>query len=432
MLLHVGRRHLVALSCLVASLFVSPSILFANELSPARSIEVVVVSGEKLPALLGKEYQNYSVMVVDGETLLPIPYQFDERNEGGFIYASGGSLAILGTENILDKEDELAFMLKDTGIKAEPEQLSAVSGAVVAEFEVELGDHMRYAYLIEGNSERSEKHYTHFNKETGLITTSAYTLQVDPDNLLVWGDYTYEGYAEKNVSLLDTMKLRVNGRIGFIKATIYNKLIPSEIVAVKNGPVRSIIEMDASIGMLGINVLTVGASVTITENSTEFPVFLTIPKAAAVLSSLDIEVSLDLDNMEKARYRTELGPKEPVIQGGGGADPKDLAVDLDHNWLSVSSNKNWDIIAFFNRNKDVTVTLEALYKDSALDGKVDKPERVKGSSPQAGYLITDIPTGVASTIGINLYYNKDFWQGNNVEIAANEIRNPANINVNIF
>ena len=103
---------------------------------------------------------------------------------------------------------------------------------------------------------------------------------------------------------------------------------------------------------------------------------------------------------------------------------------MENNWLSLSSKRNWDIIAFFNRNKAVTLTLEALYKDTGLDGEIDKPERVKGSYPQAGYIIKDIPTGISSTIGIDLYYNKDFWQGNNVELAAEETRNPANINVN--
>ena len=425
----VVKRHSVVFYSFFIASFTFSSFLSANNLSPARSIEVAVVAGEKLPALIGEQYANYSVIVSDGEALSPIPYQFDERNKGGFLYVPGGSLELVGTEHVFDREDELAFMLKDAGIKASPELLASARGKVVAEFEIELGDHVRYAYLVEGNDQRSEKHYTHFDKETGLIKTSAYSLQVDPGNLLYWKDFVYEGFTEKR-SLLDTMKLRVNGKLGFIKATIHNKLIPNKIVAVKNGPVRSIIEMDASIGLLGINIIQAGASVTITENSTQFPVFVSIPKAAAALSYLDIEVSLDFDGLEKARYRTELGPKEPVVQGGGGADPQDLKIDLERNWLSLSSNRNWDIIAYFNRNKAVTLTLEPLYKDTALDGEVDKPERVKGSYPQAGYIIKDIPTGISSTIGIDLYYNKDFWQGNNVEIAAEEIRNPANINVN--
>lgn len=422
------RQYLVKSVSLVPFVLMS-SVLSANELSPARQIEVSVVRGEQLPALIGKDFANYSVMAVNGTALSPIPFQFDERNEGGFIYAPGGKLKLVGTENVLDTEDELAFMLHDAGEKASPAQLQQLAGKIIGEVQIDVGDHQRYAYILEGNLERSDKRYAHFDKNTGLIKTSAYSLQVEPDNLLVWSDFIYEGYAAEK-SILDTMKIRANGRLGFVKATIHNKLIPNKIVAVKNGPVRSIIEMDASIGLLGINIIQAGASVTITENSTQFPVFITIPKAASALSYLDIEVSLDMHDMEKARYRTQLGPKEPVIQGGGGADPKNLKITLEQNWLSASSNKNWDIIAFFNRNKDVSFTLEPLYKDAALGDKADKPERYEGSYPQAGYIIKDIPTGVSSTIGIDLYYNKDFWQGNNVEIAAKEIRNPAKVSVN--
>lgn len=422
------KRSVLLKSVVLVPALASPALLSANELSPARQIEVSVVRGDQLSALQGKSFANYSLMAVSGNALSPIPFQFDERNQGGFLYAPGGKLKLVGTENILDKEDELAFMLHDAGEKAAPAQLQLSEGKVISEVKVDVGDHQRYVYLVEGNAQRSDKHYTHFDSKTGLIKTTAYTLQVQPDNLLMWSDFIYQGYGEQK-SILDTMKIRANGRLGFVKATIHNKLIPNEIVAVKNGPVRSIIEMDASIGLLGINIIQAGASVTITENSTQFPVFVTIPKAASALSYLDIEVSLDFDKLEKARYRTQLGPKEPVIQGGGGADPKNLKIDLEHNWLSLSSNKNWDIIAFFNRNKDVSFTLEALYKDAALGDDADSPERVEGSYPQAGYIIKDIPTGVSSTIGIDLYYNKDFWQGNNVEKAAKEIRNPALVTV---
>lgn len=413
-----------------SAMILSPAAeLAAEELSPARQIEVSIIRGESLPLLLGKPFENYSVMVVSGVELTPIPYQFDERNERGFLYAPGGTLKIKGTEGIFEEEDELAFMLHDTGDRASSEQLDGLAGKLINEIEIDLGTTKRYAYLVEGNTARSDVTYTHFNRETGLIKTKAYSLQVDPDNLLVWSDYFYEGYSG-NESILDSMKLRIHGRLGFLKATASNRLIPSDIVAVKNGPVRTLIEMDASVGMLGIKALELGASAVMTENTTEFPVYLTVPKAAGVLSALDIDISLDLNDMEKSRYRTELGPKEPVIQGGGGADPKDLKIDLDNNWLSASSNKNWDIIAFFSHNEDIRVDLNVLYKDTSIGDKPDKPERFKGSYSQMGYTVADIPTNIASTIGINLYYGNDLWQGNNVEKAVHEIRNPAPITIN--
>ena len=422
-------------SVLLLVLFIvstTTNLVQAEPLSPARQIEVTVVSGKSLPLLQGKKFDLYSVMVVSDGKLIPIPFQFDDRNEVGLIYVPGGKLKISGEVGVLEEQDELAFMLKDTGPQATTDNIAATTGTVIYELDIDAGDagsNKRYAYVVENNPERSPVHYTNFDMETGLVKTNAYTLQVDPDNLLVWSDYTYHSFTEDR-SILDNMKLRIKIKLGFIKATISNNLIPSRIIAVKNGPVKSIIEMDASISALGINVLNLGALVQITENTTQFPVYVTIPGAASILSKLDIEISLDFKDLEGARVRTALGPKEPVIAGGGGADPKDLAVNLQDTWLSGSSGKNWDIIAFFVTDEDETIdaSLNVLYKDESIGSKPDKPERFKGSHPQVGYTLGDIPTGISTMIGINLYYSDDLWQGNNPEKAVDEISNPAPVN----
>ncbi|HEX4975443.1 MAG TPA: hypothetical protein VFV48_06130 [Pseudomonadales bacterium] len=392
-----------------------------GELSPARAIEVSVIKGNILTPLLGKSSEIYSVMaVVDGK-LQAIPFQFDDVNERGFVYTPGGKLKINGQENIIEEQDQLALMYKDTGPQASAELRNSVEGKVVAE--IVLNDHGRrsYAYVLEGNPLRSPFHYTHFNKDTGLIKTNAYSLQVEPKNLLMWEDFIYQGSEQR--SLLDTMKLRVRVKMGFMKATITNRLIPNRIVAVKNGPVRSIIEMDAGLSVFGIQLATAGASVVVTENTTEFPVYITIPSAASVLAdNLFIEISLDFDDLNGMAFRSELGPKEPLIAGDKKGNPADYKVDLEHNWLSASSRKNWDIIALFKRDPNFVATLGALYKDQSRGDDADGPERVEGSSPQVGYTAQDIPTGLSTFLGIDLFYSPDFWQGNNVEAAINEIK----------
>lgn len=367
--------------------------------------------------------------VVDNQ-LQAIPFQFDDVNKRGFIYAPGGKLEIDGQENILEPQDQLAIMYKDTGPQANAAQKSAVEGRILAEISFNDNGRQSYAYVLEGNSQRSDVSYTHFDKDKGFIKTSAYSLQVDPDNLLLWEDFIYKGSETR--SLLDTMKLRVHVKMGFLKATITNKLIPNRIVAVKNGPVRSIIEMDAGLSVFGIQLATAGASVVITENTTEFPVYITIPSAASVLAdNLFVEISLDLDNMQGTAYRSELGPKEPLIAGETKGNPADYKVDLEHSWLSASSRKNWDIIALFKRDPNFIATLGTLYKDQVRGDKPDGPERVEGSFPQVGYTAQNIPTGISTFLGIDLFYSPDFWQGNNVEAAIEEIKNhiPAQVNI---
>jgi len=433
-------RQCVFFGCisLILSFLISISSVMAmpegGNISPARAIEVSVIKGEQLTPLLNDKAENYSLMsVVDGQ-MLAIPYQFDDVNLRGFVYAPGGKLVIDGEEGIIEPQDQLAFMYKDTGPKATTEQQSNVEGIVVAEIVFNDKGRESYAYVVEGNSERSKKNYTFFDRETGLIKTSAYSLQVQPSNILMWEDYLYEGFSEPR-SLLDTMKLHVRVKLGFLKATITNNLIPNRIVAVKNGPVRSIIEVDAGLSVFGIQLATAGASVVITENTTEFPVYITIPGVASVLAdNLFVEISLDFDKLDGMAFRTELGPKEPLIAASNQGNPEDYKVDLEHNWLSASSGRNWDIVALFKRDPNFVATLGSLYYEKSRGDKADGPERVKGSSPQIGYTAEDIPTGIDTFLGIDLFYSPDFWQGNNVEMAIEEIRNhvPTQVNVPSF
>lgn len=420
---------------LVAAAVISGPIVAApqlqGELSETRAMQLISIKGDKTPVLLNKESKNFSLMAVSGDKLVPIPYQFDDWNIRGFLHVPGGTTAVDGVAGIIEPEDELAFMLSDTGPQADAAIKAAVSGKVITELAFKEKGVERYAYVVEGNAERSDKSYTHYDMKTGLIKTSKYSLETDPDNLLVWGDMFYEDYENGKKSLLDTMKLRVKAKLGFIRATINNNLIPSEISAVKNGPVRSLIALDASISILGVGLADAGASVTVTNQTLQFPVYLTIPKAASILSGLKLEVSLDFHELDGAKVRTELGPEEAVIAGSKtlGADPEDLKIDLEHSWLSGSTGKNWDIIAFFSGKTGFKPTLDVIYKDTRFDEDEDTPERFKGSHPHVGYNVTDIEYGKEIVIGIDLFFDDYFWEKDGLENSINMLRNPMPLQV---
>ena len=397
-----------------------------GDLSETREMQVRIIKGAKLPTLLGKTSANYSIMAVSGEALVAIPFQFDDWNERGFPFVPGGTLKADGQEGIFEDKDELVFMLRDTGPQADETLKAAVEGKIISELAFKENGVERYAYVVEGNTQRSDKSYTHYDMKTGLIKTSKYSLQVDPDNLLSWSDMYYEGYHGGKKTILDTMKLRVKAKLGFIKATINNNLIPNEVSAVKNGPVRSLIALDASISILGVGLADAGASVTVTDQTLQFPVYLTIPRAASILSDLSLEISLDFHDMDGVPVRSELGPKEPVYAGDKtkGANPEDLSVNLENSWLSGSTGENWDIIAFFSGKEGFKPTLGALYKDSRFDKKADKPERFEGSHPHVGYKVNDIVFGQEIVIGIDLFFDDAFWSKDGLENAVHQLRNP--------
>ena len=104
--------------------------LFANDttqMSPARNLEVTIVTGKELPKLLNQSVEPYSVMAIIDNSLAPIPFQFDDLNVKNLVHVPGGKLPPQGQAGIFEENDELAFMYKDMGQKATAEQLQGHS-----------------------------------------------------------------------------------------------------------------------------------------------------------------------------------------------------------------------------------------------------------------------------------------------------------------
>lgn len=401
--------------------------------SPARNLEVVIIKGKELALILNKEVANYSIMAIENGKLAPIPFQFDDKNIRGLTYVEGGILAVDGKVAVLEEKDELVFMYKDMGNKAEGDSLALTSGKVISELEITEKDTSRYAYLVEGNPERSSKVYASYNFDTGLVDTESFSLQLDPENLLVWSDWIIKGFegTPSAPNILDTMKARVTAKLGFVGATLHNSMIPVKMLAVKNGPVRSIIEADASVSILGIDLAKAGVSTTFTANTIQYPIFAAIPKAAGVLSTLTIDVTLDYVDFEGSRFRTALGPKAPLITGtkDAGQSREKYKSNLENPWLAISSGKNWDMIFVFVHEENFKPTLSSIYKDANAGDKARKPERFKFSNSEIGVRLDDVPVGLETSLEYNLYFGSDLWQGNEPEASVKDITNPAVVTV---
>ena len=108
------------------------------------------------------------------------------------------------------------------------------------------------------------------------------------------------------------------------------------------------------------------------------------------------------------------------------------SINLEHNWFSGSTGKNWDFVGFFQSNDAFDGGIELLYKDKAFGDEFDTPERFPGSSPQIGYYIKNVPAGAKFRFGIDFYYSNKFWQNDNVSPTIEELRNPAPLKVNFY
>lgn len=419
---------LISLILVISTAHITYASTSPNQLSPVHSRQLTIVKAAALPMLLGKAADSFSVMAVKADTFIPIPYQFDDTDILGFPYVPNGYFEIDGQEGIIEAQDELAFMLKDTGLKATREQVNTLEGNIVAELGFQVNGVARYAYVVKDNAMRSEKHYAAYDQSSGLISTDSYTLQTTPNDILIWSDLMYSGYTP-GVTIFDTMKLRVRARLGFIKATIHNDLIPTKVFAVKNGPVRSLVSVQIKIAILGIKLASAGSVMTFTEDGFTVPVFAAIPAIAATLSDLSIDVSMDFNAFDGTKIKTGLGPKTPLIAGSNaGATPEQLKISLEDSWLTGTTGKGFDIIAFFNAQNDFKPKLEVLYRDTFWGAKPDKPERFEGSHPEIGYHIKNIPNSADLLFSIEVYFGNDFWSYG-IEKIVNEIQHPPELTV---
>jgi len=397
-----------------------------NQWSPARIHQLAILKGKDLPMLLGKSVDNYSVMAITDGELSPIPFQFDDIDTKGFPYVPNGHVPLKGVEKVFEDFDELVFMLKDTGEKASIEQLENVEGTLVAMLDVSDDTVTRFVYILEGNTFRSEKSYTHYNKKTGLIKSDFYSLQTRKKNILDWSDLIYYSYS-KDQSILDTMKIRIRARFGPFKANLHNKIIPNKVVAVKNGPVRSLVSINLSLSLLGINFADAGALGIFSANGMSIPVFAHIPSITHNLSELTIDFSLDFNDIKEFKVMSALGPQEPIIVGDyQNTDPDMLQVSLKHNWITASSDAGLDLISFFTYSDFFKPKLGLLFKDIDKGDGADGPERYSGSKPQIGYILKDIPSGKDIQFGLDIHFGNEFWQYGAGK-SVNEFLNPVTI-----
>ena len=417
-------------SCYALLFFLfSPGLM--AEIHPARNLEVTTVSGAELPKLLEKPVKNYSLMAISNGSLAPIPYQFDDINVKGLPHVPGGKLAIKGKEGIFEAEDQLVFMYKDMSTKATIAQLKAADGQFISALEISEDGTQRYAYIFEGNPQRNDKRYAHYNFETGFVDAESYSMKIDPNNILAWEGLTIKGFTgtPSAPNVMDGMKARMTAKLGFFKATLHNSLLPINTVAVKNGPVRAIVESDLSLNMLGLDLMQAGLSTTFTAQSIEYPIFISFPKAGKALSAFNIAVTLDFVDLEGSRYRTGLGPETAIISGNKKSKKRldEYTIDLEHPWTAMSTGKNWDLIFIYTNNKEFKPELEALYYDEKFGHDDNTPERIKGSNPEFGFSIGELPFGSDATLNFNGYFGPDLWQGNNPGESANRILNPAKV-----
>lgn len=234
-------------ACVCVALFSAGANLAAAQeaKSLTRLHDPVIVTTDLLTDLPTRDTTGYRLYSVQDGHLLPIPFQFDERDGAGEIVFNDAETSA-GFR--FDENDELVFMAKDTGDRMVPGLLPATSDAAVEIAVIDpANDRRGWAYLIHYPGDvppASPVSYARFDPATNQARTSFYTMDYSPGRNFFTGMRIHPFAGGTGENFLDRMKVRVNPTFS-LGVTTWSPLFTEEhltvmIDGVKNGPVRAI------------------------------------------------------------------------------------------------------------------------------------------------------------------------------------------------
>lgn len=357
----------------------------------------IIIKGDELGPALGEPIETLSVMVVRGNEIRPIPYQIDEIDTEGWVYfpqKSPNELA--GRWGVLDENDELVFMYRDTGDRYDPSRHDDIDASIIREIQLHHNGRDRYAYLVKGSSRRDESQYASFNMETGQFRSTYWDFRVDPESFLNFHEmYAHVGPAQDHMVFHS-----VNGNISTGIVSPWPRLnftlqdnIEIQPVAVKDGPVRAPFLAKAWVVVAGVRIFYIHAQITLYDQRISIPLKIQIPGGEILTRLLQdpvIQISLNFNDLKDARVNAAISDDPQgyaLVDGRMSEFEKRADISHEHNWLWMDSRRGWDIFVNFDLPPDWPEDLSLFYLD--CEGCDDVP----GVGPRVGFVAKGFPVG---------------------------------------
>lgn len=395
---------------------------------------VVTLKGSELSHLIGRPFEQLSLVSIKRGKPRPIPFQFDDININGGVYIAGSKVNLDGETGVLDGHDELLFMMSDTGIRKQ--DMHFFDGSVEAEIAVTtISGNQHYVYLVSDSRLRSEKNYVRYSAELGQLETDHYSLRVNKKNALNWDEFVYHAFSGEQASPLDTMKLRFHAGVitPLPKVTLNNKQFIAKLVAEKAGPIRATSEFKVVVKFLKLPVFKVAMQIHFLPSSLIYDTHVSIPKIRRKLVyNPSLSISLDGNELDDAKIRVPLTPDLTGIADGEISEEElammESGIDIDNNWIWVSTEQNLDYFSYAEYTDEVKPTLAFFMEDDRK--KKDKPERFRGQQPNVGFMQKDFPKKGSFGLRVYLHFNTslaDFPP----EIIAQQAKTPPTVSVTL-
>ncbi len=431
---NMKRAVIIFLAPVVLGWFVVPSALGQI----AYRQDAVVVKGQLVSGLAGKEIGNLGLMRWEKDTFAPVPFQVDEKTpEGAFVYGNGPKKNPQAGNGKLDGQDELVFMAWDTGEFA-PDNFkwpeNAVSGAQISVTDSARNNKSAvYLFYFSSGAPASKIDYAQHLVEEGrtFVKTDHYWFG-EPIAKGFFDRFHFVGVDGKiGPNLVD----RIKGR-GYISALGIHLIrgendTPADLVAWIDGPVRVVHRMEGGLELpLGIKVKLAGGSDNVFyRNYLYTPIFFSLPAgAASLLKGSYMIYTIDFNNNFKGSYYFDPVNKTPtLIEGKMDAQEKGLNLDTVHNWYAVGGDHGnlVERMIIPIQWKD-TVKMTGFYVD---DDKESNPPESEPGRHQFGFKLSGMFEAPSGKYTYYLYYmvpdKKVTWE--NVPVWLDVLDHPLKV-----
>lgn len=371
-------------------------------------LHVVVIKGEELSKeVLGNPNNKISVMVNHNNRMEPIPFQIDEVDVTGLTFVpSVKQYDIDGTENVFDKQDEIAFMYRDASFEPyEKGKTLLPRGTILKEVVLTFQDRKpRYAYIVKDNNRRSEANYVSIDIEQGYFNSTYFTMSWDPDNFSQMRNIIPKVGPEQGKNVVDNIYFEVSTGL-FNKNVRFGlnskKHIYANILGVKQGPIRVNALVKGQVKYAGIPSMPYYLNMIFTEQSISFRSRSTpdgykyAKYVTKILKEPGIYVSIDFHNIDGAKIKFHSiadATETPAVDGKMSAVEHRINEErLPGDWFWIESGHGWSI--FFSNNWPIIengifdaflegMSFHMIYEDDVT--KTTEYERFPGGEPRIG------------------------------------------------
>ncbi len=303
-MIRLKRKNLFLL--ILFAVMVIPVSLHAESKTLQRVDDPVVMECRDFSALLGAPIDHLSLLAFRKGAWAPVPFQIDQKKPDGNYAFTMGQEASEDPDPNLDANDELVFMVKDTGDSAESGKDTRWPEGAEAVMEIEVTDpksgQKGWLYLtrFSGEPPRSKEDYIRIEIDEAKGYRRVFTYEYVAGSPLgsVAVDYMAQTLPDgsQGVDTLDRLKMR--GKLifpgGITIPLNIDKMIKTEDKAYIDGPVRVLQLTDGYMKFLGfVKVRGTGYStVSYYVNHNIFPVTVKPPKLPWFLKRLLPEFKL--------------------------------------------------------------------------------------------------------------------------------------------